>query len=162
MTARNRHFSPTRLAQRALACLVLSGSLVSFAFAGDTTYGTIIEVKSLDVVVLDTGTDKYTVRLIGIVAPNDPALAKKGKQMVATLILNKWVQMRFDHRNGKDEMVSRILTIQTEKVDAKDTGEILVKAGLAKREADFDYKCGCLTNAENEARAAKRGLWSAK
>jgi endonuclease YncB( thermonuclease family) len=130
------------------------------ALAGDSTYGTITEVKSVDVVVLDCGRDKYNVRLIGIEAPEDPALAKKGVQLLSNLILKKRVQMRFEYRNDKMEMVARILTLQTAKADVTDAGERLVAAGLARREQGFDYKCGCLTKAETEAKQAKRGIWA--
>ena len=151
---------PFNLIQRGVLCLLLLGTVAASALAGDSTYGTIIQVKSVDVVVLDCGKDRYTVRLVGIDAPTDPGLAKQGKLLLTDLVLKKRVQMRFEFRNDKLEMVARILTLQTEKADVKDAGEVLVRAGLARRQEDYDYKCGCLVKAETEAKEFKRGIWA--
>lgn len=159
---RSTLLSPGGLAQRTALCFLFLVALAASALAGDSTYGTIVQVKSTDIVVIDCGKDRYTVRLIGIEAPSDATLAKKGVQLLTKLILNKKVQMRFEYRNDQNEMVSRILTLQSAKADVMDAGVQLVKAGLAQREADFDYKCGCLGKAELEAKNAKRGIWSSK
>ena len=132
------------------------------AQAGDSTYGKVTSIKSLEVVVLDCGEDKYNVRLIGIETPEDKGIAKLGKQMMSKLILKKRVQMRFEYRNEQEEMVGRILMIDDPQKGTVDLGEQLVKAGLAKKEADYDYKCGCLAKAEKEAQENNRGIWAKK
>ena len=136
---------------KATLLLSILFTFVSFASAGDTLYGTIVEVKSGDVAVLDYGQGKYTIRLVGLKIAGDKALAKRAKQTVASMILNKRVQLRFAFKNDKDEMVSRILTIYTDKEKGEDIGEKLVSAGLAQKQADYDYPCGCLAKAEKEA-----------
>lgn len=142
--------------------LALAVSLFALsAQAGDSTYGKVISIKSLEIVVLDCGEDKYNVRLIGIETPEDKSIAKLGKEMMSKLILKKKVQMRFEYRNEQEEMVGRILMLDPQK-GTVDLGEQLVKAGLAKREADFDYKCGCLAKAEKEAQENGRGIWAKK
>ena len=131
------------------------------AFAGDSLYGKITEVKSAELVVLDYGEGEYDVRLIGIDAPKTGPLAEEARKLVADLVLGKNARIRFEGRGAREEMVSRLLA-DDPVLGVKDVGVELVKAGLAQRQKDFDYKYGELTTAENEARTAKRGLWSSK
>ncbi|MBS1724306.1 MAG: thermonuclease family protein [Armatimonadetes bacterium] len=154
------------LSKRNLMCTVagvlLFGAATAPSSAGDSTYGTITEVKAINLLAIDCGAAQYTVRLIGIDAPQSPALTKKGVEVLNALVLKHKVQMRFEYRNNKNEMVSRILTLANEKGEREDAGEVLVRAGLAKRQDGFDYKCGCLIKAEKEAIKAKRGIWATK
>lgn len=148
----------SKAALPAVVLLALAGS----SRAGDTLYGTIVEVKAGNVAVLDYGQGKYTVKLIGVDLAKDKTLANRARETVSGLILNKRVQMRFGYRDAKGVMVSRLLTIITEKDKGEDMGEVLVKQGLATKQADFDYPCGCLGKAEKDAKAAKRGVWAVK
>jgi endonuclease YncB( thermonuclease family) len=139
---------------------LIFGAELSPALAGDSTYGKITEVESTDVVVLDYGQGRYNVRIIGIDAPKDGRVAEEGKQFVANLVRDKDVQIRFEFRNQKGEMVSKLLTVASPDTGIRDVGVELVKAGLVRRQQDYDYKYGELSAAEKEARSAKRGLWS--
>lgn len=132
------------------------------ANAGDSLYGTVTDIKSPVLNVLDYGEGKYTIRLVGLDLPQDPQLLKQGTKVVSDLIKGKRVQFRFDYRNESGEMVGRLLTLYEEKFGRKDAGETLVRAGLAVRQPGFDYKCGCLKKAEIEAKEANRGVWAAK
>ena len=138
--------------------LLLGPGLVP-AFAGDSLYGKVTAVKSASLIVLDYGDGQYDVRLIGIDAPAAGPLAEEARELVAGLVLGKNARIRFEERGAKEEMLSRLLA-DDPVLGVKDVGLELVKAGLAQRQRDFDYKYGELSAAENEARAAKRGLWA--
>lgn len=127
-------------------------------FAGDSIYGKVTEVRSADLLIFDYGGGQYELRLVGIDMPEGP-LAEQAKQLVADLVLGKNVRMRFDHRAPNGEMLSRVLT-DDPVIGIKDVGVELVRAGLARREPQFDYKYGELSAAEREARNAQRGLWA--
>ena len=129
------------------------------AFAGDSLYGTVTEVKSAEVVTLDYGDGRYEIRLLGIDAPATGPLAEEARKLVAGLVLGRSVHIRFEGRGAKDQMLSRLFT-NDPTLAIKDVGLELVRAGLAQRQKDFDYKYGELSAAENEAREQKRGLWS--
>lgn len=110
--------------------------------------------------VLDYAAGRYVIRIVGIDAPQaGQPLAKEAKQFVAGLVLGKKVRMRFERRAKNGEMVSRLFT-DDPVIGIKEVGVELVKAGLARRQKDYDYKYGELSAAENEARAAGRGLWA--
>jgi endonuclease YncB( thermonuclease family) len=140
--------------------LLIFGAGHFSAAAGKALYGKVIEVKSEDLVVLDYGTGQYLVRIVGIVAPKDGPIATKAKQFVSNLVLGKHASMRFESRAENGEMVSRLFTADP-RIGIKDVGVELVRAGLARRRPNYDYKYGELSKAENEARSAKRGVWAA-
>jgi endonuclease YncB( thermonuclease family) len=138
-----------------LGVLILGASLGP-ASAGDALYGTITEVRSAEVMVLDYGAGKYDVRIVGIDAPKEGPLAEAARQFVATLVLGKKVRLRFEQRNQRGEMVSRLFVGDP----GVDVGVELLKAGLARKQERYDYKYGELSAAEKEARAGRRGLWA--
>jgi endonuclease YncB( thermonuclease family) len=140
------------------------------AFAGDSLYGKVTAVKSAEVVVFeyDAGssgrtatrkTGQYDLRIVGIDAPESGSAARQARQLVASLVLGKNARMRFEYRNKNGEMLSRLFT-DDPTAGIKDVGLELVRAGLARRQSDYDYKYGELSAAEREARAAGRGLWA--
>jgi endonuclease YncB( thermonuclease family) len=129
------------------------------AFAGDSFYGTVTEVKSAEVVTLDSGAGAAEVRLVGIDTPAEGPIASQAKQLVTDLVLGKHARMRLDHLADSGVMVGR-LTTDDPALGIRDVAVELVRAGLAQREQGFDYKYGELAAAEREARAAKRGLWA--
>jgi len=142
-----------------LGCLVFGVAILP-ASAGDSIYGKVTEVKSAEVVVFDYGEGQYNIRVVGVDTPKTRRLAGEAKQFVANLVLGKNARMRFEYRAKNGEMVSRLFT-DDPAIGIKDVGVELVKAGLARRQANYDYKYGELSAAENEARRAKRGLWAA-
>lgn len=141
-----------------MSFLILGGGFYP-VFAGDSIYGKITEVKSAEVVVLDYGSGKYNVRIVGIDAPKTKQLASEAKEFVEKLLLGKNARMRFEYRAKNGEMVSRLQTDDPQ-IGIKDVGVELVKAGLARRQSNYDYKYGEMSAAENEARTTKRGLWA--
>jgi endonuclease YncB( thermonuclease family) len=145
-----------------IACLVLLAGLLP-AFAGDSLYGKVTEVRSADVVILDYGTGNYVIRIIGIAVPKEGPMASEAKQFVAKLVLGKNARMRLQGRGPNGEMVSQLLTADPE-IGFKDVGLELVRAGLARRQQGddikFEYKYGELSIAEREAQKAQRGIWA--
>jgi endonuclease YncB( thermonuclease family) len=129
------------------------------ALAGDSLYGKVTAVKSADVVVLDYGAGRYDIRIVGIEVPREGPAAEEARKFVTGLVLGKNGRMRFEGRNKEGEMVSRLLT-DDPVIGIKDVGLELVKAGLARRQPNYDYKYHELSAAENEARRAQRGLWA--
>ena len=126
---------------------------------GDSMYGTVTEVRSADVLTFDYGEGKYQVRIIGIDVPRDGALARRAKQFVTSLVLNKKVRLRFDHRTPNGEMVCRVFTDDPD-IGIKEVGVELLKTGFARRQKGYDYKYGELSAAENDAKKARRGVWA--
>jgi endonuclease YncB( thermonuclease family) len=137
--------------------LLLFGASLSPVLAGDYLYGRVADVKSADLVVLDHGRGQYNVRIIGIAVPKEGPLAEESRRFVSTLVLGKTVRLRFERRTRNGEMLGKLLTDEPE---IRDVGIELLRAGLARKQANYDYKYGELSRAEAEARRAKRGLWA--
>ncbi|MDH3523878.1 MAG: thermonuclease family protein [Acidobacteriota bacterium] len=131
------------------------------ARAGDSLYGTITEVKRADVVVLDYGEGQMELKLIGIEVPTEAAFAAQSKSFVSNLVLGKSARMRFQYRTPEGVMLVRLFT-DDPVIGIKEVAVELVRAGLARRQEDYDFKYGELTRAERDARTARRGLWAAE
>ncbi len=65
--------------QGIVVCLVLLAGVFP-AFAGDSLYGKVPEVRSADVVVLDYGKGQYVIRIIGIDVPKEGPIANEARQ----------------------------------------------------------------------------------
>lgn len=154
LTLSRRNF----LSKLGFLAAALSG-FVSPVLAGDSLYGKIVEVKSADVVVLDYGAGQYTVRIVGIDAPKQRALADQAKKFVSDLILGKNVRLRLERRAENGELIAKLST-DDPVIGIKDVGIELLTAGLAQRQPNFDYKYNELSVAENDAKKVKRGLWA--
>lgn len=148
----------TAVRSAVLAMLIL-GSFVSMATAGDSLYGRVREVKRADLVTFDYGAGMYDLRLIGIDVPREGPLARAATEFVARMVLGKNARMRFEGRGRNGEMWSRLFTDDPE-LGIREIAVELVRAGLAVRRQGFDFKYGELAAAEREARRARRGRWS--
>lgn len=140
-----------------LGLLILGAGLVP-AFAGDSLYGKVTAVKGGGVVTLDYGEGTYDIRIVGINMPAKEPFATQARDLLAGLVLGKNVRIRLEQAE-KGLLVSRLFT-DDPVLGIKDVGVELVKAGLAQRQLNFDYKYGELAAAEAKAHAEKRGLWS--
>ena len=140
-----------------LGLLIFGGSFFP-AFAGDSCYGK-AQVKSAQVVVVGCPGESYDVRIIGIEVPQDGPLARQAQQFVRELVDGKNVRIRFEYRAPNGEMVSRLFT-DDPAIGIQEVGVELLKAGLARRQPNYDYKYGELSKAEREAQVARRGLWA--
>lgn len=142
-----------------LWCLLLLLGWLPSAFAGDSIYGKVIEVKSAELVVLDYGKGQYQVRIAGVLAPREGQLVRSSKDFVSKLVLGQNVRLRFDGFNKKGEMVGQLQTDDPQK-GIQDVGLELVRSGLVRRQPNYDYKYQKLSMAEKEAQRAKRGTWA--
>src|SRR5262249_26776112 len=145
-----------------IACLVLlAGS--HRAFAGDSLYGKVREVRSADVVVLESGPGRAVIRIIGIDVPKEGPIATQAREFVSKLVLGKNARIRLGSRAENGDLVSQLFT-DDPAIGIKDVGLELVRNGLARRQQgqdyQFGYKYGELSAAEREARRARRGLWA--
>jgi len=138
--------------------LVTSALIISPAFAGDSAYGLISEVRRADLVVMSIRDDHLELRLIGIDVPDD--IADRATQYVSSLVLKKNARMRLEGRTESGNMLVRLFTDDPDD-GIQDVAVELVRRGLARKQDDFDFKYGELTEAESEARVERRGLWAA-
>jgi endonuclease YncB( thermonuclease family) len=150
--------SRSRTRRRFLGLLCLAVGLAP-AFAGDSLYGTVKTVKTGVLVTFNYGHGQYDIRLIGIDMPAHGLIATRARDFVAHLVLDKKARIRFEHRVRTGEMLARLFTAEPA-IGIGDVGLELVRAGLARRQPNYDYKYGELAAAEKEARTAKRGLWA--
>jgi endonuclease YncB( thermonuclease family) len=140
---------------RVLAGIFVVGICLSPLLAGDAYWGRVAEVRSANVVVLTNDHSRIQVRIVGIEIP--AAMAERARQAVAQLVLDKLVRLRLDGRT-REEFIGR-LTIDGPN-GSTDVGLTLVRAGMARKLANYDYKYGRLSAAEEEARRGKRGIWN--
>ncbi|HWS71125.1 MAG TPA: thermonuclease family protein [Thermoanaerobaculia bacterium] len=147
---------PKKLVVHALfICLALCARS---SFAGDSSYGRVVEVRSADVVLMDFGKSRYVVRLAGVVAPKEGPLVAEGRQFVERLVRDRGARMRIEGRNKKGEMIARVL-LDDPQTTVRDLGVEIVLAGLARAEATTAYKYRELQIAEERAKRERRGLW---
>ena len=77
--------------------LLVFGAGLCPAFAGNSLYGKVTEVKSADVVVLDYGAGQYTIRIAGIEAPKQGRLAQEAKESLARLVHGRAIIFSLPH-----------------------------------------------------------------
>lgn len=152
-------FSCRRAIITALFCILVSTTSGGAVFAGDSFYGKVTQVRSANTIILENERAKFNVRIAGIDVPKQRLLAAEAREFLARLVLRKNARLRLGYRERTGVFVGRLQTDDPE-IGLKDVAVELVRAGLAQKQANFDYKYGELAAAEKEARAAKRGLWS--
>ena len=146
-------------ARRGAWCVLVLGAALVPAWAGDSLWGTVTAVKEPTLVTLDYGTGSYDIRIVGIDGPKaGDAQYMPAMKLVRYLVLNKHARMRLHRRGNGGELICRLVT---DEPVYKEVGVELVRFGLARRQAGYDEKYGELSAAENEARAAGRGIWAA-
>ena len=135
-------------------------SLVGIAQA-DTLSGRVVAVHDGDTItVLDTNRTQHKIRLAGIDAPESKqAFGSRSKQNLSNLIYNRQVTVNWQKHDRYGRTVGVVL------VDSHDVNLEQIRAGLAwwyrqyaKEQTPNDRQL--YERAENEARAAKRGLWA--
>jgi len=126
-----------------------------------TLSGRVVGVHDGDTItVLDANRTQYKIRLAGIDAPESKqAFGNRSKQNLSDLVFGKDVAVEWDKRDRYQRVVGVVL------VDGHDVNLEQVRAGMAwwyrqyaKEQIPDDRRLYEL--AENEARAAKRGLWA--
>ena len=139
-----------------LATLTLALSFPAWAdFTGD-----VVAVADGDTItVLDAGKVQHKIRLTGIDAPEKKQpFGNRSKQSLSDMVFNKTVTVESDKRDRYGRELGKVLA------GGKDVNLEQVRAGFA-----WHYKAYERTQpandrqayaaAENEAKAAKRGLW---
>ena len=147
------HFTRTLLAAATLIAVSLSAS-------ADTLYGRVVAVADGDTVtVLDNDHRQHKIRLMGIDAPEKKQpYGSRSKQSISDLVFNRQVQVEYDKTDKYGRTVGKII------VNGIDANLEQVKTGMAwhykqyQREQSASDRAA-YADAENEARAVRRGLW---
>lgn len=154
-------FTPLNLLACAAAWAGLQGGLGGPALAA-TLSGRVVGVTDGDtLVVLDTQRATHRVRLAGIDAPEKhQAHADRAHQQLALMAHGRAVAVHFDHKDRYGRLLGQVW------VNGKDINLALLEGGwawhyiaYASEQSPTDRKR--YAEAEQDARAARRGLWSA-
>ena len=126
----------------------------------DTLTGRVVRVTDGDtIVVLDSANAQHKIRLTGIDAPEKKqAFGTKSKEHLSDAVAGKFVVVDYSKRDRYERILGKVL------LSDKDMNLGQIEAGLAwhykqyqKDQAPADRKL--YSEAEVEAREAKRGLW---
>ena len=129
------------------------------ASAGDSLYGRIVEVRSAEVLVIESGTARYVVNLIAIFCPRSQA--QPARQFVTNLALGKGARVRIMGFTDPTTINGRILIDDPESI-VKDIGTQIVSAGFAPAQTTTAYKYQELETAEKHAMAAQLGMYASQ
>ncbi len=122
--------------------------------------GRVVGVADGDTVtVLDASRQQHKIRLIGIDAPEKKMpYGNRSKQSLSDLVFDRQVQVEYSKKDRYGRTLGKII------VDGVDANLEQIKAGMAwhyrqyQREQSVDDRA-TYSQAEEEARASKRGLW---
>ena len=130
-----------------------------FADAGDFAYGRITAVQRADLVQFESPGATYRLRIAGILVPRETRAADSATSFVRALVYNQIVRMRMERgRLPNGDLSVRLFTLDP-RTGSRDVAIELLRAGLVRRQPNFDFKYRELAAAEAEARQARRGLW---
>ncbi|MDB4409331.1 thermonuclease family protein [Gammaproteobacteria bacterium] len=139
-----------------LLALLITHCLVQ----ADTLTGRVVRVTDGDtIVVLDSSNVQHKIRLTGIDAPErKQAFGTKSKEHLSDSVAGKFVVVDYDKRDRYERILGKVL------LSNEDMNLEQIKAGLAwhykKYQKDQEPADRELySEAEIEAREAKRGLW---
>ena len=131
-------------------CLVQAGTLT----------GRVVRISEGDtLVVLDANNSQHKIRLTGIDAPEKgQAFSTKSKEHLSDSVAGRFVVVEYDKRDRYQRILGKVL------LSGQDMNLEQVKAGLAwhyKKYQDEQTTADRVkySDAEREARMAKRGLW---
>ncbi|CAK0758303.1 Uncharacterized endonuclease [Gammaproteobacteria bacterium] len=123
------------------------------AFAADLT-GQVVGVINGDTLRLSTGNQQLKVRLAEIDAPEEKQpWGNRAKQALSDLVLGKEVRVTVQTADRYKQILGRVF------VGSMDVNLELVRQGQAWAYRQYTWDQRLLT-AEQEARTARRGLWS--
>ena len=125
-----------------------------------TIVGRVVKVADGDTItVLEATNTQHRIRLKGIDAPESHQdFGTKSKQSLSSLIFGKEVTVAYDKTDQYGRLVGKIM------LDGKDINLEQVKSGMAWHYKEYDREQTpedreLYARAEDEARAARRGLW---
>jgi endonuclease YncB( thermonuclease family) len=130
------------------------------ANGAQTLTGRVVRIADGDTVtVLDSSNTQHRIRLEGIDAPEShQAFGAQSKKSLSAMIFGKDVTVVYQKTDQYGRMVGKIL------IDGKDVNLEQVKAGMAWHYKEYEQEQTAAdrelyARAEDEARAARRGLW---
>ena len=143
-----------------LTTIFLFSLLVCFPVQAGTITGTVVRITDGDtVVVLDANKVQYKIRLVGIDAPEKKqAYGQKSKENLSDLVAGKHVVVEYDKLDRYKRVLGKIM------LNGADMNLEQVASGLAwhyKKYQRGQSQADQLlySEAEIDARNAKRGLW---
>ena len=134
--------------------------LVTLTCNAVTIEGRVVSVADGDTItVLDADKVQHKIRLAGIDAPEKrQAFGNRSKESLSELTYDKTVTVETDKRDKYGRQVGKVL------VNGRDVNLVQVQRGFAwfyrqyqREQSSFDRKA--YSDAEDAARAARRGLW---
>jgi endonuclease YncB( thermonuclease family) len=144
---------------RAIAVALLAFAISSPAWADIT--GNVVGVADGDTItVLDADKVQYKIRLTGIDAPEKKQpFGNRSKQSLSDMVFNKTVTVETVKRDRYGRELGKVLA------GGKDVNLEQVRAGLAWHYKAYERTQSATdrqayADTENEAKAAKRGLWA--
>ena len=135
--------------------------LLALHAQADTIFGKVIGVADGDTItVLDSNHTQHKIRLSGIDAPEkNQAFGQRSKESLSDLVFSKDVTVETDKRDKYGREVGKVL------VDGLDANLAQVQRGMAWHYKAYEREQSVIdrkvyADAENEAKAARRGLWA--
>jgi endonuclease YncB( thermonuclease family) len=126
-----------------------------------TIYGKVVGVADGDTItVLDADNTQHKIRLSGIDAPEKKqAFGQRSKQSLSDLVFSKTVAVETTKRDRYGREIGKVI------VNGVDANLVQVQRGFAWHYKAYEREQPAIdrkvyANAENEARAARRGLWA--
>ena len=139
---------------------ILIGSCIWPIVQAETITGSVVRITDGDMlVVLDSNKIQHKVRLMGIDAPEEKqAYGKKSRDNLSALVAGRYVVVEYDDRDRYKRILGKIM------LSGKDMNLEQVASGMAwhyKEYQDEQSRADQLmySEAEVDARNAKRGLW---
>jgi len=136
-----------------LLALTLTFSLVIHA---ETIEGRVVGISDGDTLtVLDAGNTQFKIRLAAIDAPEKAqAFGQRGKEKLSDICYGKQASVTVVDTDRYGRTVGEIVC------DGTNANEAMIKSGLAWVYRKYAKGYGHLYAFEDEAKAAKRGLWA--
>ena len=139
---------------------ILIGSCICPIVQAETITVSVVRITDGDMlVVLDSNKIQHKIRLMGIDAPEKKqAYGKRSKDNLSTLVAGRYVVVEYDRRDRYKHIPGKIM------LSGKDMNLEQVASGMAwhyKEYQDEQSRADQLmySEAEVDARNAKRGLW---
>ena len=134
--------------------------LLSFSVWAGTITGSVVRITDGDtLVVLDTNKIQHKIRLVGIDAPEKKqAYGKKSKDNLSALVAGRYVVVEYEKRDRYKRILGKIM------LSGKDMNLEQVASGMAWHYKKYQGEQSRTdqqrySEAEIDARRAKRGLW---
>jgi|SRR3569833_456374 len=146
-------YAARHIRRQSLACLLLFALLPAFASAG-TLQGKVVHISDGDTLTVLVDHQQVKIRLAEIDAPESHQdYGQRAKQALGNLVFSKEVSVDYDRKDRYGRTIGRVY------LGDLDVNAEMVRTGYAwvYRQYAKDKNLYAL---EDEARAARRGLWA--